>query len=100
MDIEFYYYEDCPSHDEALARLRRIIAEEGVEANITVVKVETEEQAREYEFTGSPTIRVNGLDIDPPPPEARFGLTCRAFIQPDGRISPLPSEETLRQAIR
>lgn len=100
MEISFLYYEDCPSHDDALARLKDVIAQEGIEAHITVKKIETEEQAQEFEFVGSPTIRIEGSDIDPPPPGAHFGLTCRAFALENGRISPLPSEGMIRDALR
>lgn len=98
MKIDFLYYEDCPSHEQALERLRKVMSEEGVEGDIEVVKVETGEQARELRFTGSPTIRIDGRDIDPPPDEF-YALTCRAYTLEDGRISPLPSEAMIRRAL-
>ncbi|MGC8780373.1 MAG: DF family (seleno)protein [Anaerolineae bacterium] len=98
--MTFLYYEDCPSHDEALARLRQIMAEEGIEADVQVVKVETDEQAAELRFVGSPTIRVAGQDIDPPPADAQFALTCRAYRREDGRITPLPPAGLIRRALR
>jgi len=98
--ICFLYYEDCPSHEQALARLRQVMAEEGVQEEIEIIKVETEEQAQALQFIGSPTIRVDGRDIDPPPPDAYYALTCRAYRLEDGRISPLPSTEMIRRALR
>jgi hypothetical protein len=100
LPVMFIYYEDCPSHDLALERLRQIIAEEGIEAAIEIVKVETDEQAAELHFIGSPTIRIAGQDIDPPPAIAQFALTCRAYRRPDGRISPLPPPELIRRGLR
>ncbi|NOZ28081.1 MAG: DUF2703 domain-containing protein [Chloroflexi bacterium] len=100
MKICFLYYEDCPSHEQALARLRQVMAEEGVQEEIEIIKVETEEQAQALQFIGSPTIRVDGRDIDPPPPDAYYALTCRAYRLEDGRISPLPSTEMIRRALR
>jgi hypothetical protein len=100
MQIELLYFEDCPSHEAALARLREVLAEEGTPATVTVIKVETEEQAQRLRFTGSPTILINGYDIDPPPSDAMYALTCRAYHLPDGRISPLPSAEMMRSALR
>lgn len=100
MDITFLYYEDCPSHDQALARLEQVIAEEGINAPIEVIKVETEEQAQHLRFIGSPTILVNGEDIVPPPPQEHYNLTCRAYILEDGRVSPLPSLEMIRRPLR
>jgi len=71
--------------------------EEGIPGEVEVVKVETEEQARELRFVGSPTIRVDGQDIDPPS-DSRYALTCRAYRLADNRISPMPSKDMIRQA--
>jgi hypothetical protein len=100
MDVEFLYYDGCPSHDDALSRLKMVLTREGIDAHISVIKIETEEEAREFRFVGSPTIRIEGRDIDPPPLDAVFGLTCRAFRLEDGRISPLPSEKMILDAVR
>jgi hypothetical protein len=97
--VSFLYYEDCPSHDLALERLREVMDEEGIPGEVEVVKVETEERARELRFVGSPTIRVDGQDIDPPS-DSRYALTCRAYRLADGRISPLPSKDMIRRAFR
>jgi hypothetical protein len=98
--VDFLYYEDCPSHELALDRLRQVMAEEGVSVKIEVLKVETDEQAQSLRFIGSPTIRINGQDIDPPPADAYYALTCRAYRLEDGRISPLPSPGMIRRALR
>jgi hypothetical protein len=74
--------------------------EERIEADIEVIRVESEAQAQRLQFIGSPTIRVNGRDIDPPSPEARYGLTCRAYNLETGRISPLPSPDMIRRSLR
>ena len=99
MRVSFLYYEDCPSHDLALERLREVMAEEGIPDEVEVIKVETKEQARELCFIGSPTIRVDGQDIDPPS-DSRYALTCRAYRLADGRVSPLPSKDMIRRALR
>ena len=99
MRVRFLYYEECPSHEQALERLREVMAEEGISREVEVHKVETEDQARESRFVGSPTIRVEGRDIDPPG-DPRYGLTCRAYRLEDGRISPLPSRDMIRRALR
>jgi hypothetical protein len=97
--ITFLYFEDCPSHEPALARLREVMAEEGVDAPIEMIRVETEEEAERFQFFGSPTIRINGRDIVPPV-EERPGLACRVYELADGRISPLPSRDMIRRALR
>ena len=99
MRVNFLYYEECPSHELALERLREVMAEEGISREVEVFKVETEDQARELRFVGSPTIRVDGQDIDPPN-DSRYALTCRAYRLEDDRISPLPSKDMIRRALR
>lgn len=99
INIDFYYFEDCPSHDEALRRVHQIVDEEGIQAQITVTSVATNEAAEAYQFTGSPTIRVNGTDIVPPNTDD-YSLACRVYVLEDGRYSPLPSLAMIRRAVR
>ena len=99
MHIQFLYFEDCPSHDDALERLRGVMREEGVKVDIEIIKVETEQQAQELKFIGSPTILVDGQDIVPVPPDSRYYLSCRIYQLEDGRFSPLPSREIIRKGI-
>ena len=99
IEIEFLYFDDCPSHERALELLEQAVQDEGVDARIDIRCVETEEEAEAYRFPGSPTIRVNGVDIDQDatPP---VGLSCRAYRLENGRISPLPPKEKIVSAIR
>ncbi len=98
MKVEFLYFEDCPSHEQALARLQQVMQEQGVTAEVDIIKVETDEQAQAMQFVGSPTILVNGQDIVPPVQGAIVGLSCRVYRLEDGRFSPLPSVGMIRQA--
>lgn len=101
MRIDFLYWDECPSHEEALARLRSVLAEEGLTAEVAVTHVGTEEAARAFAFPGSPTIRVEGRDIQAETALAAQGrLTCRLYLLEDGRPSPLPSREMIRRAVR
>ncbi len=99
VEIAFLYFEDCPSHAEALARLHQAVAAEGCAADITVIKVESDADAERYQFPGSPTIRIAGQDIDPLSPDTRYALACRAYRHPDGRITPLPPLELIQRAL-
>ncbi len=98
--IEFFFWEECPSHHQCYERLEDAMREEGIKAPIVRIEVTTDETARELEFLGSPTILIDGRDIDPQPGgEVYYGLTCRTYRHEDGRISPLPSKETIRRAL-
>ena len=60
-------------------------------------EIATEEEAIAERFPGSPTIRVDGADLfpsDEPP-----SLTCRIYRLGDGRFSPTPDPQALREAL-
>ena len=99
MRIDFLFWRDCPSHPEALELLRAVLEERGVEADVVEREVLTTEQAEELAFPGSPTIRVDGRDVDPKGAGARPALTCRIYHLPDGRVSPVPCREQLEEAL-
>ena len=98
--IEFRFWAGCPSHPEARELLQSVLAEHGVDAEVVEREVFTDEEAHELRFPGSPTILVDGRDVDPQGAEARPALTCRVYRLPDGRPSPVPSREQLEEALR
>jgi hypothetical protein len=80
--------------------LRESMEDAGLEpGSIEVREIDTEEAAAREEFVGSPTIRVDGRDVQAPGDEPT-GLACRIYRRRDGRISPLPDPEDLRDALR
>jgi hypothetical protein len=81
--------------------LRAAMEEQGLDPDaVEVREVNTAAAAEREEFVGSPTIRVNGMDVQPPPAEEPTGLACRLYRRRDGRISPLPDPEDLREVLR
>jgi hypothetical protein len=100
MKIDFLYWEECPSHPDALGRLKKLLKACGIRAEIRMVEVNTDEDARRLSFPGSPTIRINGCDIDPAGArEQRVGLACRIYHDATGKVGPLPSEAMIREAL-
>jgi len=97
--IDFLYWRGCPSHPEARELLDEILAARGIEADVVEREVFSEEEARELAFPGSPTIRVDGRDVDPEGASGRPALNCRIYHLPDGRSSPVPSREQLEEAL-
>jgi hypothetical protein len=95
MRIEVLYFDGCPNYAPAVDRLRTVLAAEGLHAQVIEIEVRDESAARELQFFGSPTIRVNGLDIETSSQQIReTGFACRCY--PGG----LPSEEMIRAAVR
>jgi hypothetical protein len=75
------------------------MSERGLDpASIELIKIDTEAGAERAEFPGSPTIRVDGEDIQPPEDEP-IGLSCRVYRRPDGSASPLPDPDEVRAAL-
>ena len=99
MKIELLYWDGCPSHPEALELLQTVLAERGLDATVELREVRTDEEAQTLRFPGSPTIRVDGRDVDAAGAQARPALTCRIYYPADGRISPIPSREQLEEAL-
>ena len=99
MTVEFLYWEGCPSHDEARELLEEVLSERGLDAQVQIRHVATREEAVELRFPGSPTIRIDGRDVDPAGAEEPPALNCRIYYLPDGRVSPIPSREQLEEAL-
>ena len=99
--VELLFWAGCPSYPRALADLRAALAETGGDPDAIVVReISSEEQAAAEGFVGSPTIRVDGSDVVPPAPDEPPGLICRLFRRRDGRVSPVPDPDDLRDALR
>jgi hypothetical protein len=100
MRVELLYWEGCPSHTKALEELKEAMADVGCDPGGVVVReVATEAQASAERFVGSPTVRIDGVDVQPPGEEP-VGLTCRIYRRRDGRVSPTPDPADLRDALR
>ena len=97
--IELLYWQGCPSHPEAKALLEQVLAELGRDDEIVLTEVTSDAEAERLRFPGSPTIRIDGLDIAAMGANGRPSLTCRIYHLPDGRVSPVPSREQLEVAL-
>jgi hypothetical protein len=100
MTIEILYFPDCPNYLPAVENVQHALHEEGVSAEVRHVQVVDAATAREMSFLGSPSVRINGVDIEP---SARSGgasgLCCRTYrsgSSPEGA----PSVALIREAIR
>ena len=96
---ELLWWRGCPSADEAVELVRTEMAELGLDPEALVVReITRDEEAEREDFPGSPTVRVDGVDVRDPEGLPR-GLTCRVYRLRDGRISPLPDRADVREAL-
>ena len=98
MKVELLHWRGCPSTDEARELLDLVLAERGGGDEVVMREVRTEDEAAALGFPGSPTIRVDGADVDPAGATGHSRLTCRIY-HVDGRASPVPSREQLEAAL-
>jgi hypothetical protein len=106
LPVTYLFSRACPSHGEGLELLREAAAASGVELDLEVVEVLTDEDAARLGFPGSPTYLAAGRDLFPREDlgHAPAADACRAYSRPGGRIGPLPHLDdvvaALREAVR
>jgi hypothetical protein len=99
MRIELLYFDGCPSYAELLPQLRELLAGEGIEEEVELRRVETPEEAERERFLGSPTVRIDGEDVDPSAQDRNdFGLECRLYRTEEGLVR-TPPETWIRAAL-
>jgi Alkylmercury lyase len=97
--VEILYFEGCPNHESARTLVERIGSELGIEPELRLIDVASEEESQRLRFLGSPTIRVDGVDVDPLTAERTdYGLSCRIFATDHGPAGQ-PEERWIRDAL-
>ena len=99
MKIELVYFDGCPNHEALLPRLREILEQSGVPAEIDLRRIADDQAAQRERFLGSPTVRVDGHDVEPDA-ELRtdYGMKCRLYRTASG-LSGQPPQECLQAAL-
>jgi hypothetical protein len=98
MTIEILYFEGCRGYERLLPRVRELAGRCG--AGVVLRPVESFEDAERLRFLGSPTVRVDGRDIEPDADERTdYGLKCRLYRSPEHGQSPVPPETWIRAAL-
>jgi hypothetical protein len=90
------YASDCPSYKKTLDYLKEIINDESIDADLKLIRVDSTEDAQKVGFQGSPSIKINGEDI-----EGRkngYSFTCRIY-NIDGSLTGIPSKEYIQEKI-
>lgn len=93
------YFEGCPNADLLLEHVGEILSEAGRSEQVHLRRVETAEAAEHERFLGSPTLRIDGQDVDPDAHQRHdYALTCRRYATPDG-IAGLPADSWITTAL-
>lgn len=83
--VEILYFDGCPNHSETVERVHRVVSELGIDAEIVGVEVSTADDAERLRFLGSPSVLVDGVDIEPDARASRaYAFACRTYGEGEG----------------
>lgn len=90
--LEFQHFHGCPNGPKLLKNVKKAI--EGIpDVKLVETIVDTDEKAKKLKFRGSPTLLINGNDLEGLEAPENPSLTCRFY--PKG----LPTAEEIKQKI-
>lgn len=99
LTIEVLHFPGCPNAGPAIASVHEIVGELESPATVVDTVVDPDDVER-LRFLGSPTVRVNGVDVEPAAGErSQFGYSCRTYETPSG-VAGTPPETWIRAAIQ
>jgi len=96
--IELLYFGDCPTWKNTFTDLKTVLKDLDINIDVSLINVETHNDALKFQFTGSPTIRVNNQDIFPID-QTNFALGCRIYQTAQG-YQGSPTKEMIAEKIR
>jgi hypothetical protein len=97
--IEVLYVQDCPHYPATLALVERMRAELGIDAELRPSLIVDQPAAEQARFAGSPTVRVDGRDVEPgSEPVTEYIVGCRLY-RLEHRFAGQPEERWIRQAL-
>jgi hypothetical protein len=100
MKVEVLYFKGCPNHQPVVEQVRQVLRSEQINVPVDEVEVTDATMAQRVGFLGSPSIRINGLDVEPGARGSQsFGFGCRTYSDTEGRLSGLPSVSTIKRAL-
>jgi hypothetical protein len=98
--VEVLCFDGCPNHEALLPHLRELLKSSGANPDVEIVRIEDADAAERERFLGSPTVRIDGEDVEPGAADRTdFGLKCRLFATPDG-LRGMPAEEWVLDTVK
>ena len=98
MKIELLYFDDCPNWKAVLEEINGLFAAKGGEGKVELIRVASTQEAEHLQFLGSPTVRINGEDMDPEVPSSSSEMACRVY-EVDGKLMGRPPIEWVDAAL-
>ena len=97
--IEVLYVQDCPNYPGTLALVEQVLADLGIDAEVRTILITDQAAAEQARFAGSPTVRVDGRDVEPgSEPPSEISVACRLY-RLEHRLAGQPTEGWVREAL-
>lgn len=98
--VELFYFDGCPSWEPAVENLKQALQLEQWPAEVELIHVADPADGQTKRFLGSPTIRIDGVDVEGPEAETNgYAYGCRVYTA-GGRTAGWPSVDQIRQALQ
>ncbi len=94
MRVELLYTDDDPGYMTARQNLVEVLGEDAFETPVQMIAVQSLADAELLAFPGSPTIRIDGEDIDP-----RSGTGIGLALRSYGAGGSVPGKDLIRGAV-
>jgi hypothetical protein len=77
--VEIQYFEGCPNSDVMIENVKEAIKQINTQIEFETILLDTPEKAEKYKFRGSPTVLINGIDLEGLPEPTIGNLACRFY---------------------
>ena len=100
MDVELLWFSDCPNHAATRRLLSEVLGEMAPGTPVADIDATDPATAERVRFPGSPTVRVNGQDVDPSFTDpGDYTPRCRVYWTAEG-LRGLPERAWIEAAVR
>lgn len=101
MKVELLYVHDCPNAMDYLPELEALLRSVGMDDPVQLRLIESHDQAVAERFLGSPTVRIDGADVDPTAGDrTEYAVVCRLYRSSTGTSGRPPPDWVVSAAGR
>jgi len=97
--VEILVFDGCPNAEPARELVALVARDLAIEPEIRIILISDDEAAQSNRFLGSPSVRVDGRDVEPGAEHRTdYAFSCRIYRTPTG-LAGQPDETWLREAM-
>ena len=97
--IRVLSFEGCPNAEPALRLVKEVARDLGVDKQVESIEISSIEEAEKEHFLGSPSVQVDGTDIEPARRNDTPSFSCRVYRY-EGNEQGVPPRGLVEAALR